>query len=55
MPLGSSAEQMRHDAGFGPDDAPVSELVVENLSADGSEETLFDDAEAWDYDLGEGD
>ena len=54
MPFESRAEQTPHD-GFGPDDAPLSELVVENLSADGSEETLFGDAEVWDYDLGEGD
>ena len=58
MPLGSHADEMEHDGGLsgvGPDDTQASEVAVENSTTDGSEETLFDDGEVWDYDLGEGD
>ena len=39
MPYGSRADETRHDGGFGPDGASSGELVVEKVSADGSEET----------------
>jgi len=54
MSLGSRAAELEQDGGIGPNDAPVIEEAVENVT-DGSEETLFDDGEDREYDLGEGD
>ena len=55
MPLGSRADEMVDVGGIGPGDAPAVEVAVDDVAADGSEETLFDDGEVRDYDLGEGD
>ena len=39
MSLGSRAAELEQDGGIGPNDAPVIEEAVENVT-DGSEETL---------------
>ncbi len=57
MPLGSHGNETKHDGGFGvgPFDPAAGEPTMESATTDGSEETLFDDEEVRDYDLGEGD
>ncbi len=54
MPLGARQDEMVHDGGL-PIEPETSEVAVECRTLDGSEETLFDDEEVRDYDLGEGD
>jgi hypothetical protein len=55
MPLGSRANETDRDGLEGaPVEESAAEAAVENIS-DGAEETLFDDGEVYDYDLGEGD
>ena len=57
MPLGTHPDEMDHDGsiGVGPEHSGIGEVAVEDVITDGSEETLFDDEEVRDYDLGEGD